>query len=292
MKIIDVAVNIWTPEAISHRPDWTNAFFVSKMKGQHSDAGISLEQMIKDMDEAGIEIGLIIAAKSGRIGLPGSYHMPLEVVAKACKEYPDRFYGLCGVDPTQGMDGVRELEYAIKELGFVGAHLYPHWFELPPNHAKYYPFYAKCIELDIPIQIQVGQSLIYTKQQRLPSVGRPIYLDTIACDLPELKIIGTHVGIPWHDEMIAMAYKHENIYLCTDAHSPKYWPPQVAHYINSYGKYKSLFATDFPVLRFKRTVDEINGLQLRPESEMSFTRNNAIKVYNLEKRGVQYHKAK
>ena len=112
------------------------------------------------------------------------------------------------------------LEHAVTELGFIGAHLYPHWFELPANHAKYYPFYAKCIELDVPVQMQVGQSLIYSKQQRCRSVGRPIYLDDIACDLPELKLIGSHVGIPWHDEMIAMAWKHDNVYICTDAHSP------------------------------------------------------------------------
>lgn len=288
VKIIDVAVNIWTAEAIKCRPEWTNAFFISKMKGKHSDVGFSLEQMLEEMDEAGIEISFIIAAKSGRLGLPGSYHMPLEIVAEACSKYPKRFFGLCGIDPTQGMDGVRELERAVKEMGFVGAHLYPHWFEMPADHARYYPFYSKCIELDIPIQMQVGQSLIYTPQQRLRSVGRPIYLDGVACDLPELKIVGTHVGIPWQDEMIAMAYKHENVYICTDAHSPKYWPPAVGHYINSYGKDKCLFATDFPVLRFKRTVDEIINLQLREESYKKFMRNTAIKIYGLDKYGVQF----
>ncbi len=280
--IVDAVVNIWTPEALSHRPRWTDDFFVGKVKGQHDSGGISLESMLSDMDEAGIERAFLVAAKTGRIGLPGCYHMPPEVVARAIEQYPGRFKGLIGIDPYQGMNGVRALEDAVQNMGFIGAHLYPHWFELPPNHAKYYPFYAKCIELDIPVQMQVGQSLIYSGDQRCRSVGRPIYLDDVACDLPELKLIGTHVGIPWHEEMIAMAWKHENVYICTDAHSPKYWPQSVTHYINSYGQDKVIFGTDFPVLRFQRTIGEIDDLGLKPAVRRKFLRDNALRVYRLD----------
>ena len=283
-KVVDAVVNIWTAEALSHRPTWTDDFFVGKVKGQHSSAGISLEQMIESMDEANIQSAFLVAAKAGRKGLPGCYHMPVEVVADAVARYPNRFFGLVGIDPCTGMDGVRAMEDAVTNMGFVGAHLYPHWFDLAPNEARYYPFYAKCIELGIPIQMQVGQSLIYSKQHRCRSVGRPIYLDDIACDLPELKLIGTHVGIPWHDEMIAMAWKHENVYMCTDAHSPKYWPESVVKFLNSYGQDKVIFATDFPVLRFKRTLDEIEKFGLKPEVRKKFLRDNVIKIYGLDGR--------
>lgn len=285
-KAIDSVVNIWTPEALSHRPGWTDEFFVGKMKGKHDEVGISLEKMIDDMDAAGIEYGFLVAAKAGRPGLPGCYHMPPEVVAEAVKKHPKRFLGLIGIDPFQGMDGVRAMEHAVKELGFIGAHLYPHWYNLEPNAAQYYPFYAKCIELDIPVQMQVGQSLIYSKEYRCKSVGRPIYLDDIACDLPELKLIGTHVGIPWHDEMIAMSWKHENVYIATDAHSPKYWPESVWKYINSYGQDKVIFGSDFPVLRFGRTVSEIDDYGLKPAARKKFMRNNVVKLYGLEKLGI------
>jgi predicted TIM-barrel fold metal-dependent hydrolase len=280
-RAIDAVVNIWTPEALSHRPSWTDDFFVGKVKGSHDSRGISLEKMIEEMDLAGIEVGFLIAAKAGRQGLPGCYHMPPEVVARACEAHPGRFRGLVGIDPFQGMAGVRALEDAVRNMGFVGAHLYPHWFELAPNHAKYYPFYAKCIELDVPIQMQVGQSLIYSKEQRCRSVGRPIALDDVACDLPELKLIGSHVGIPWTDEMIAMAWKHENVYIGTDAHSPKYWPDALVKYVNSYGQDKVVFGTDFPVLQFGRTVAEIDALGLKPQVRRKFLRDNAARLYRL-----------
>ena len=283
-QAIDAVVNIWTSEALSHRPDWTDEFFVGKVKGKHDSSGISLEEMLEGMDAAGIELAFLVAAKSGRVGLPGCYHMPAEVVSRAVDKYPNRFLGLIGIDPYTGMEGVRALEDAVKNMGFIGAHLYPHWFELEPNHAKYYPFYSKCIELDIPIQMQVGQSLIYSKQQRCRSVGRPIYLDDVACDLPELKLIGSHVGIPWHDEMIAMSWKHENVFISTDAHSPKYWPDSVVRYVNSYGQDKVIFGSDFPVLRFQRTVEEIDQLDLKSEVRRKFMRDNVIRVYGLEGR--------
>lgn len=279
---IDAVVNIWTPEALSHRPGWGKDFFVGKMKADPAlMTGLSLEAMIGRMDAAGIDRAFLIAPKTGRVGLPGCYHLPYEVVARAVERFPGRFHGLVGIDPFEGMAGVRALESAVRDHGFIGAHCYPHWFDLPPDHAKYYPFYAKCCELDVPFQLQVGQSMIYAKEHRTRSVGRPITLDGVACDFPELKLIGIHVGIPWHDEMIAMAWKHENVFIGGDAHSPKYWPASFVSYLNSYGQDKVLFGTDFPVLDFARTMQEISALGLRPDALRKFLGDNARRVYRL-----------
>ncbi len=283
IRAIDAVVNIWTEEALSHRPDWGDEFFVGKMKAKNQlMAGLTLEQMIERMDRGGIGHAILIAAKSGRPGLPGCYHMPFKVVADAVEQFPERFSGQIGIDPTTGMDGVRELATAVNEYGFIGAHYYPHWFEIAPDHARVYPFYAKCVELGVPIQMQVGQSMIYSKEHRTRSVGRPITLDAVACDFPELKLIGIHVGIPWTDEMIAMAWKHDNVFIGADAHSPRYWPQSFVHYINSYGRHKVLFGTDFPVLDFERTRAEIDAFELRPESQQALYRDNVIRVYGLD----------
>ena len=280
---IDAVVNIWTEEALKARPGWAEEFFSGKMKAKNSlMTGLTLEQMIERMEQAGIEHAFLIAAKSGRPGLEGCYHLPPEIVADAVRQYPDKFSGMIGIDPYTGMNGVRELQHAVEELGFIGAHLYPHWFELAPDEAKYYPFYAKCVELDIPIQMQVGQSMIYSKQHRTRSVGQPIRLDAVACDFPELRLIGIHVGIPWTEEMIAMAWKHENVFIGCDAHSPKYWPDSFVHYINSYGQDKVIFGTDFPVLDFKRTMDEILAHDFKPDVLLKLLRENVRRIYKLD----------
>lgn len=283
VKAIDAVVNLWTEEALRLRPDWGHDFFVDKMKSSAARTALALEQMLERMAAAGVERGFLVAARTGRLGLKGSYHMPYEIVARACEKFPGRFYGLAGVDPTQGMSGLRAFEDAVKNMGFIGAHFYPHWFEMPPDHARLYPFYAKCCELGVPIQMQVGQSMIYSKDQPLRSVGRPIALDGVACDFPELKLIGIHIGIPWTDEMIAMAWKHDNVFIAADAHSPKYWPESFVRYLASYGQDKVLFGTDFPILDWQRTLDEVKELGLKPEVRRKFLRDNALRVYGLEK---------
>ena len=278
---IDIVVNIWTPEANAIRPR-RDAFFGGKMKvKQETLDGVSNEEMLRRMDSAGIERAFLIASKVGRFGHPHCYHIPYSMVADAVRRYPDRFYALAGLDPFEGMNGVRALERAVRDDGFIGAHFYPHWYELAPDHAKWYPFYAKCVELDIPVQMQVGQSMIYDPDYPLKSVGRPITLDAVACDFPELKLVGIHVGIPWADEMIAMAWKHKNVYIGCDAHSPKYWPESFVRFINSYGQDKVMFGTDFPVLDFERTRAEIEALGLRPEVKQKLFRDNAVNVYKL-----------
>jgi len=279
---IDTVVNPHTPEIVEMRPDWSGKFHNQKF-GQEETVltGYTYEEMLRQMDAAGIEKSFLVANKTGQLGLPGSWHLPYEMVAEAVKQFPDRFYGLAGIDPTEGMAGIRALEKAVQDFGFIGAHAYPHWFELAPDHARWYPFYSKCVELDIPILMQVGQSLVYEPRRPLQSVGRPITLDPVACHFPELKLVGIHIGIPWADEIIAMAWKHENVYVIADAHAPKYWPESFIRYIDSYGRHKVMFGTDFPVLSFQRYREEVDRLGLRPESYQAFLRDNAIRVFGL-----------
>ena len=278
---IDIVVNIWTEAANLIRPR-RDEFFGEKMKVRDDTlAFITHEEMLRRMDAAGIERAFLIASRVGRKGHPACYHMPYELVAEAVNQYPDRFHGLAGVDPYEGMRGVAELERAVRDHGFIGAHTYPHWYELAPDHAKWYPYYAKCVELDIPVQMQVGQSMIYDPSYPLRSVGRPITLDAVACDFPELKLVGIHVGIPWTDEMIAMAWKHKNVFIGTDAHSPKYWPEAFLHFIDTFGQDKVMFGTDFPILDFERTRSEIEALNFRPDAKRKMLRDNAIRIYKL-----------
>jgi len=278
---VDTVANIWTAEALAGRPD-RRAFYQGKIGvDDETFSGIGLEETLRRMDAAGIARAFLVAAKVGVKWHPACYHVPYELVADAVRKHPDRFSGLAGIDPTEGMQGVRAMRRAVRELGFIGAHAYPHWFELPPDHAKWYPFYAECCELGVPIQLQVGQSLIYDASYPRRSVGRPIALDAVACDFPELKLVGIHIGIPWHEEMIAMAWKHPNVFIVTDAHSPKYWPESVVRYVDSYGQDKVMFGTDFPVLDFSRTRDEVEALNLRPAPRQKFLRDNALRVYGL-----------
>ena len=182
---IDVVVNPLTPEVVQRAPAWRREFLGEKIGAdQETLNGLSIDAFVEKMDRAGIDHAFLIAVKAGSSQQKIHRHISYETVAAMVKRYPKRFSGLAGVDPTEGMKGIARLEYAIKDLGFVGAHLYPHWFEMAPDANRYYPIYAKCAELDVPIQMQVGHCLRYSEERPLQSVGRPITLDTIACHFP------------------------------------------------------------------------------------------------------------
>ena len=140
IKAIDCVVNPITPQIMKLRPAWSNSFWTQKI-GRKPDlvAGVTHQQMLAALDAAGIERAFLMATKVGRLGLPGSWHLPYKLVADAVQKYPHRFYGLAGIDPTEGMRGVREFERSVREYGFIGAHAYPHWFGLAPDHARWYP---------------------------------------------------------------------------------------------------------------------------------------------------------
>jgi len=92
------------------------------------------------------------------------------------------------------------------------------------------------------------------------------------------------LGVPWTQEMISMAWKHENIYIGGDAYAPKHWPKEMVHYANTYGQDKFLFGTDWPVIDPIRAVREVNTLNFRPGPLKKIMRENAIRIFKLDKR--------
>lgn len=282
MDAIDIVCNLFTEREVRLGQTGLDDTFKAQIRmPPEYRGGVSIEDYLAKMDRAGIARSLLIAVRAGDLNVRESFEIPYSRVAEVCAAHPGRFSGLAGVDPFRGMQGLRDLEEAVRDHGFVGAHLYPHWFGLAPDHAKYYPYYAKCCELDIPIMMQVGHSLIYSRNRRLPSVGRPICLDQVAIDFPELRLLGIHIGVPWTQEMISMAWKHENIFIGVDAYAPKHWPPEIVHYLDTYGRSKVLFGTDWPVIDPERAVAEIAALDLRPESRRALMRENALRVFRL-----------
>ncbi len=279
---IDIVCNVFTPEAVAGGHTGLDDIFKEQVRMDPAlRPGISIDGYLRKMDEAGIERSLMIAVRAGDLRVRGSFEVPYAMVAEICAKYPDRFSGLAGIDQTRGMQGLRDLEQAVREYGFVGAHWYPHWFGCPPDAPQIYPYYAKCCELDVPMMMQVGHNLVYSRERRLPSVARPILLDQVAIDFPELILIGIHIGIPWTDEMISMCWKHPNVYTAGDAYAPRHWPKQYVHYADSYGRDKVLFGTDFPVIDPLRAVREVSELGLRPESHAALMRDNALRLFKL-----------
>ena len=154
----------------------------------------------------------------------------------------------------------------------------PWLWKVPPNDRLYYPLYVKCVELDVPFCTQVG----HTGPLMPSETGRPIpYIDEVALAFPELKIVCGHIGYPWTDEMIALAWKHANVFIDTSAYLPRYYPPQLLHFMNTYGQDKVLFGSNFPMLALDQCARQACELELKPPARASFLHENARRVFRL-----------
>ena len=278
MGAVDYWCNIFTDEGIKHTfEDPPEVADVVKWWGLKF-VGQTVEEFIAYMDDANVDQVLIPSAKMASYQTRQLIWDVQEAqVRELAEAAPGRIFGLFGINPFEGMAGVRRLDESIGDGVFVGAHLHTYGFGLPLNHRKYYPFYAKCAELGVPVVMQVGHSA-----ERMPSeLGRPILVDDIALDFPELIIIGAHTGWPWVEEMIALAWKHRNVYIGTSAHHPKYVDKALITFANSRGKGKVMWGTDYPVMDYKDALDAVNGLGMKDAAKQLFIGDAARAAFKI-----------
>jgi predicted TIM-barrel fold metal-dependent hydrolase len=139
--------------------------------------------------------------------------------AELLRDYPGRFIGLARVSGLHGMAGVRELERRVREQGFQALGVSALVDAIPASDRRYYPLYAKAVELDIPVRVYSSMSYATDRPYDL---GHPRHLDQVAIDFPELTIIGGLGGWPWVNEMVAIVRRHPRLYMDTSAHRAKY----------------------------------------------------------------------
>jgi predicted TIM-barrel fold metal-dependent hydrolase len=232
-----------------------------------------IDATIAAMDAAGIGFGLLSAWHG-----PGGPLIGNDEVAGWVEEHPDRFAGLAAVNLARPMEGVRELRRCF-ELGFKGLRILPWLWEAPPTDRRYYPLYAACVELGVPVGTQVG----HTGPLMPSEPGRPIpYIDQVAIDFPELVIVCGHTGYPWTEEMVAVARKHENVYIDTSAYTARRYPHELVEYLRSgSGRRKVMFGSNFPMIAPEQALERLEALRIDDETRELFLEGNARRVFGL-----------
>jgi len=279
-KAIDIMYYVATPEFIQKWTEAKKGELICRMEralGGSLPQFPSMEEMIRQMDAANVEKVFITQTKMWSYRNHWMYmDTQLEEVTQYTTKFPNRFVGLAGYNPFRIPESLREIETAVKQYGFKGVYVHIYGFDIPLSDRKMYPLFAKCCELDIPVSMQVGHVL-----EGMPSEhGRPMYLDQIASDFPDLKMVGAHTGWPWADELISACYKWENIYFGIDAWYPKYLSPAVVQFIGSrLGYERCLWGTNG--LPWKPSLDQLEQLPLKPEAKQNLLRENAVRLFKL-----------
>lgn len=225
----------------------------------------SADELVAIMDQVGVEKAIVT--------LPAEN--PSEKILAFPKAYPGRFFLSVLVDPRKGMPALWALEELVKNHPVVMARVVPFFFDIPPDDRVYYPLYAKCIELDLPISVNTG----LPGPPKPGECQNPLHLDQVCYFFPQLKISMAHGADPWWDIAIRLMIKYKNLHLTTSAYAPKYFPPELIHFMNTRGQDKIIFASDHPVLPMERCIAEARELDLREGVLDKFLYHNAERLF-------------
>jgi predicted TIM-barrel fold metal-dependent hydrolase len=201
------------PEKLPSPPGYGFANYANIFRGRaeapdpSQPKGESLDSVAARMKKANIVRGVV-----GRI--------PNADLVAIAKEYPENFICLAEFSAYDGMRGVRALQDIVQNHGIHGFRTSSLYTMLPASDRRYYPLYAKCIELDIPVRIYTAMSYA---NDRPYDLGHPRHLDQICMDFPELRVVAGLGGWPWVNDMIGLLRRHPNLYCDTASHRPRHF---------------------------------------------------------------------
>ena len=264
--IVDVWANWWPKDFFERSVEFKKIYKRLKMQDRMR---ISIESMELEAKKGSVDKIIISATAFDNSPVTN------KVIYEVLKTRKDLFVGCASVNPLAGMSAIRELKNTIIDYDFRALKIIPFLYDLPPNHAVYYPLYSVCIEYDIPVLILTGHTAIAKPN----STGHPSFLDEIALHFPELKIIAGHAGYPWTKELISLVWKHENVFIETSGHRPKHFSEDLIRFLKSYGKGKVLFGTGYPMMNYFDPIMEIQNLNLSKEVEANYLGMNALRIW-------------
>lgn len=210
---------------------------------------------------------------------------PNDELAAACKKHPDVFVGFAGIDPWKGKAAIAELERSVRQLGLRGMKLHPGRQEFYPNDRRFAPLFETAAGLGIPVLFHTGMMAAGAgtpggRGQRL-DYTRPIYIDHLAADFPNLTIIAAHPSWPWSEEGLAVARHKRNVYLDLSGYSPKYIPPQYIQFANTLLQDQMLFGSDYPFITPERWLADFVDAGFREQVHEKILLGNAQRILQL-----------
>ncbi len=236
----------------------------------HLDEPDPVDVTLAEMDRHGVAVGLVNTGRPEAI--------------EAARRHPGRFVlethvGVMG-EPLDILGAVRRIRGEHERLGTRAVSLFPVG-PLPPvpvDAAAWYPIYATCVELDLPVFVNAG-----VPGPRVPMAAQRVEaFDQVCYDFPDLTIVMRHGAEPWVDLAVKLMLKWPGLHYSTSAFAPKHYPPALLDYANTRGTGKVLYGGYFPMaLSLERIVGELHALPLRDHVWEPFLSGNARRVLRL-----------
>jgi predicted TIM-barrel fold metal-dependent hydrolase len=176
------------------------------------------------------------------------------------------------------MDEVRDIVRAKETWDLKAVTAFPAGTcpQVPIDDARWYPIYAKCVELDLPFCCTVG-----VPGPRIPLAPQKVErVDPVCWFFPELKFVMRHGGAPDFDLCVALMLKYDNLYYSTSAYAPRHYPGAIVDVANKRGRNNVIYAGYWPMgLSLERIFEELPHVPFTDEVWPRFLRDNALEVF-------------
>ncbi|MDP6376302.1 MAG: amidohydrolase family protein [Pseudomonadales bacterium] len=225
----------------------------------------SPEQLLEQLDAA--DIGACV------VSIMQANHA--EWVGRAHQRYPGKILPAMIVNPLEGFAEIERVVEYHERFGVRCLRIPPFRYTLPPTDRVYWPFYVKVLELDMAVSMNAGMP----GPRRPGYVQNPAYYDEVAYHFQDLRLIMTHCGQPWIEEVISTIMHWDNVYMSCTSVAPRYWPENFVQFINTRGREKMMFGTEYPTIPWDRGRAEVDALELRESVVKLFLRDNARRAY-------------
>jgi predicted TIM-barrel fold metal-dependent hydrolase len=230
----------------------------------------SIAEVVADtlgaMDNNGVGVGLIA------LGHPAAI--------PAAEAFPDRFALSTLVDANDVMGAVRQIQtdhgaHNIRAVGAFPAGTSP---AIGIEDAQWYPVYATCVEIGLPIFVNAG-----VPGPRVPMDSQHVEaIDRVMYDFPELVMVLRHGAEPWEALAVKLMLKWPGLHYSTSAFAPKHYPRAIIDYANTRGAEKIIYGGYHPyALELDRIFAELDDVPFRDHVWEPFLRGNAARILGL-----------
>lgn len=224
------------------------------------------------------KMGITGAVCSGRdMRSVGGVYISNEYIAKLAKEYPV-FIGVAGADPLSPTV-TQDIEHAVKNLGLKGVSVDPFSLKTTCDDKRFYPIYEKCAELHVPVIITIGPLPI--RNGSYMEWGSPLPADHICADLPELKVLLSHAGFPFTQELIAIVWRHENLYFESSIYRHLPGADMLVEAVNTVIGDKMCYASAYPYADYTQALPKFLAQGYNPLVLPKILHGNAERLFNL-----------
>lgn len=274
--VLDAWVNIF-PEGFGAQ--WSarreNAG-VGDLFGEDLAKGRTVDDLVAAMDDAGVDVGVLTSGLRSpeRLHRRGGY--AAEDFLAVAEQHPGRFLVSAAVDKaTEPVDSCRRIRELAQHDAMVMVRVTPLVEQYDLNHRLYYPVYATCAELGLPVSINVG---IPGPQVR-SGCQDPVLLEDVLIDFPGLTVIGAHMGHPYERLLMTYMLKWPDLHLMTSAYLATYMDPDLVRFMDSSrGRGRVWWASDHPVLPAAKALAAARELPLSEEAMALFLGDAAQEV--------------